>query len=42
MAKSRTVRWVGHIACIGEVENVYKILDGKPEGKRLLRKPRGG
>jgi hypothetical protein len=28
------VRWVGHVACMGEVSNVYKILLGKPKGKR--------
>jgi len=29
--KSRRERWTGHVARIGEVGNVYKILVGKPE-----------
>jgi hypothetical protein len=35
--KSRRMRWVGHVACMGEKRNVVKVLMGKPEGKR----PRG-
>jgi hypothetical protein len=38
--KSRRRRWVGHVACMGEERKVYKILVGKPEGKRPLRRPR--
>jgi hypothetical protein len=34
--KSRRMRWAGHVACIGEMRNAYKILVGRPEGKRLL------
>jgi hypothetical protein len=34
------VRWVGHVARIGETRNLYKILVGKPEGKRLLERSR--
>jgi hypothetical protein len=30
----------GHVACMGEIRNAYKILDRKPEGKRLLGRPR--
>jgi hypothetical protein len=33
--KSRRMRWVGHVACIGE-EKVYKVLVGKPEGESPL------
>ena len=29
-----------HVACMRERRGVYRILVGKPEGKRLLRKPR--
>jgi hypothetical protein len=29
--------WVGHFACMGEERKVYKVLVGKPEGKRPLR-----
>jgi hypothetical protein len=33
MTNSRKMRWVGHAASI-EMRNKYKILAGKPEGKR--------
>jgi hypothetical protein len=38
--KSRRMRWVGHVAHMAEKKNVYKILIGKPEGKRPLRRHR--
>jgi hypothetical protein len=38
--KSRRLRWVGHVAHMGEMRNVCKILVGKPEGKRSLQRPR--
>jgi hypothetical protein len=38
--KSRRIRWMGHVAHMGEMRNVYKILVRKPEGKRLLGRPR--
>jgi hypothetical protein len=34
------IRWVGHVGWIGERRNEYKILVGKPERKRPLRRPR--
>ena len=37
--KSRRVRWVGHVAHIGERRGVYRALVGKPEGKRPLGDP---
>jgi hypothetical protein len=37
--KSRRMRWEGHVARMGE-RNAYRLLVGKPEGKRPLRKPR--
>jgi hypothetical protein len=40
MIKSRTMRWVGHVAYMGETRNVYSILVGKPEGKRPFGSPR--
>jgi hypothetical protein len=40
LIKSRRMRWVGHVARIGEKRNAYRILVGKPEGKRPLRRPR--
>ena len=38
--KSRRMRWAGHVACMGEERGVYRVLVGKPEGKRPLRRPR--
>jgi hypothetical protein len=38
--KSRRLRWAVHVACIGEERNLYRLLVGKPEGKRLLERPR--
>jgi hypothetical protein len=38
--KSRRMRWEGHVALMGEERNVYRVLVGKPEGKRLLERPR--
>jgi hypothetical protein len=29
--KSRRMRWLGHIAHMGEIKNAYKILVGRPE-----------
>jgi hypothetical protein len=34
------MRWVGHVACVGEGRNVYRVLVGKPEGKRPHERPR--
>ena len=31
--KSRRMRWVGHVARMGEERGVYRVLVGKPEGK---------
>jgi hypothetical protein len=38
--KSRGMRWAGHLAQMGEKRNSYKLLVGKPEEKRPLRRPR--
>jgi hypothetical protein len=38
--KSRRMRLEGHVARVGEDRNVYRLLVGKPEGKRLLRRSR--
>jgi hypothetical protein len=40
MIKSRTMRWVRHVARIGAKRNAYTIFVGKPEGKRPLGRPR--
>jgi hypothetical protein len=31
--KSKRLRWVGHVARMGERRGVYRVLVGKPEGK---------
>jgi hypothetical protein len=36
MIKSRRMRWEGHVARMREKRNTYRILVGKPEGKRPL------
>jgi hypothetical protein len=36
MIKSRRMKWTGHVARRGAKRNAYKILVGKPEGKRAL------
>jgi hypothetical protein len=38
--KSRRMRWAGHLARMGEKRNAYRLLVEKPEGKRLLGRPR--
>jgi hypothetical protein len=38
--KSRIMRWAGHVACMGEGRNMCRVLVGKPEGKRPLRRLR--
>jgi hypothetical protein len=34
------MRWAGHVACIGEERGSYRVLVGKLEGKRPLRRPK--
>jgi hypothetical protein len=34
--KSRRMRWAGHVARMRETRNAYRILVGKPEGKKPL------
>jgi hypothetical protein len=38
--KSRRMRWASHVARTGEKRNAYRLLVGKPEGKRPLGRPR--
>jgi hypothetical protein len=40
ITKPRRMRWAGHVARMGEKRNVYRLLVGKPEGKRPLGGPR--
>jgi hypothetical protein len=36
--KSRRMRWAGHVLRMGEKRNAYRLLVGKPEGKRTTGK----
>jgi len=38
--KSRRMRWAGHVARMGEERGVYRVLVGKPEGRRPQGRPR--
>jgi hypothetical protein len=38
--KSRRIRFTGHVAHIGEARKVYKVLVGKPKGKRPHERPK--
>jgi hypothetical protein len=40
VVKSRRMRWAGHVARMGEDRRVYRLLVGKPAGKRPLGRPR--
>jgi hypothetical protein len=40
MIESRRMRSAGHVARLGERRNAYRILVGKPEGRRPLERPR--
>jgi hypothetical protein len=37
--KSRRLRWAGYVTRMGEDRKVYKVLVGKPEGRRPLGRP---
>jgi hypothetical protein len=37
--ESRRMRWAGHVARMGRGKNVYRVLVGNSEGKRLLVRP---
>ncbi|KAJ4439386.1 hypothetical protein ANN_07508 [Periplaneta americana] len=38
--KSRRLRWAGHVARMGKSRNAYRVLVGRPAGKRPLGRPR--
>jgi hypothetical protein len=40
VTKSRRMRWAGHVARMGEGRGAYRILMGRPEGRRQLGRPR--
>jgi hypothetical protein len=37
---SLRIKWAGHVARMGDKGNAYRILMGKPEGKRPLKRPK--
>jgi hypothetical protein len=37
--KSRRMRWAGHVASMGEKRRAYRILMGRPDGRRPLGRP---
>jgi hypothetical protein len=37
---SRRIRWAGHVPHMGDRRGAYRILVGRPEGKRPLGRPR--
>jgi hypothetical protein len=39
VVKSKRMRWAGHVARMWEDRGVHRVLVGKPEGKRPLRRP---
>jgi hypothetical protein len=40
VVKSRRMRWTGHVALMGKGRDVHRVLVGKTDGKRPLRRPR--
>jgi hypothetical protein len=38
--ESRRIRWAGHVARMGKGRSVYRVLVGRPKGKRPLGRPR--
>jgi hypothetical protein len=38
--KARRMRWAGHVARMREKRHAYRLLVGKPEGRRRLGRPR--
>jgi hypothetical protein len=40
IGKTRRMRWTGHVTRMGEKRNMYRLLVGKPEGRRSLGRPR--
>ena len=40
VTKSRRMRWAGYVAHVGEKRRVYRVLVGKPEGRKPLGRPR--
>jgi hypothetical protein len=38
--RARRMRWAGHVPRMGEKKNAYKLLAGKPKGRRPLGRPK--
>jgi hypothetical protein len=38
--KSRRMIWAGHVARMGNKGNAYRLLVGKPDGRKPLESPR--
>jgi hypothetical protein len=41
VAKEKRIRYAGHVELMGENRGAYRVLVGKPKGKRPLGRPRG-
>ena len=39
ISNKNEMRWAGHVTCMGEERGVYRVLVGKPEGKKPLGRP---
>jgi hypothetical protein len=40
MIKPKTMRWTRHMACMGDRKGAYRVLVGRPDGKKSLGRPR--
>jgi hypothetical protein len=40
LIKSKRMRWAGHVTRMGEGRGAYRVLAGRPEGRRPLGRPR--
>ena len=36
----RPMRWAGHVVCMGDMRGIFRVMVGKPEGKRPLGRQR--
>jgi hypothetical protein len=40
VTKSRRMSWAGYVTSMGEKKGAYRILVGRPEGRRIIWRPR--
>jgi hypothetical protein len=40
--ESKRMKWVGHVACVGEIKHAYNVFVGRPEGWRPLGRTKLG